>query len=111
MICVPKVEVEEPSARLTCCLHVKGDRRANRSFNGMSCGVERAETEVEVVSTTHRTTGVVDQNSAVYHDAADTNPQIDVSSCGQPPTRYSNSNVRFKIMNPWPGFTAEELNI
>ena len=79
MTCVPKVEVEGPSARLTCCLHVKGDRRVNRSQNGTSCGVERAETEVEVVPTTHRTTGVVDQNSAVYHDAADTNPQIDVS--------------------------------
>ena len=111
MICVPKVEVEGPSARLTCCLHAKGDRRANRSFNGMSCGAECAETEVEVVSTTHRTTGVVDQKSAVYRDAADTNPQIVVSSCGQPLTRYSNSNIKFKIMNPWLGFTAEELNM
>ena len=45
----------------------------------MSCGVERAETEVEVVPTIRRTAGVVDQNSAVYHDAADTDPQIDVS--------------------------------
>ena len=59
-------------------LHVKGDRRANRSLNGSSCGVDRAETEVEVVLTTRRTAGVVDQNSAVYHDAADTHPQTDV---------------------------------
>ena len=28
---------------------------------------------------TRRAAGVVDQNSAVYHDAADTNPQTDVS--------------------------------
>ena len=27
--------MEGPSARFTCCLHVKGDRRANRSLNSM----------------------------------------------------------------------------
>ena len=59
---------------------MKGDRRAEPigAFNGKSCGVERADTEVEVVLTTRKTAGVVDQNSAVYHDAADTNPQSDV---------------------------------
>ena len=57
---------------------MKGNRRANRSLNGKSCTVERADTEVEVVPTTRRIAGVVDQNSAVYHDAADTNPHIDV---------------------------------
>ena len=58
---------------------MNGDRRANRTLNGKSCGVERAETEVEVVPTTRRTAGVFDQNPGVYHDAADTNPQTDVS--------------------------------
>ena len=74
--------------------------RANRSLNGKSCSVERAETEVEVVPTTRRTTGVFDQNLAVYHDAADTNVILTFMFCGQPSTRYSNSNVRLEIMNP-----------
>ena len=88
---------------------MKVDRGANRSPNGKSCGVERAETEVEVVPTTRRTAEVFDQNSAVYHDVVDINPQTDVSVRG-PPTRYSNSNVRLEIINPWSGFTAGELN-
>ena len=71
--------MEGPLARLTCYQHVKDGRRVNRSLNGTSCGVEHADTEVKVVFRTHKTIGVVDQNSVVYHDAADTNPQIDVS--------------------------------
>ena len=47
--------------------------------HGKSCGVERVETEVEVMPITRRTVGVFDWNSAVYHDAANTNPQTDVS--------------------------------
>ena len=58
---------------------MKVDRRANRYLNSKSCGIERAETEVEVMPITQRTVEVFDQNSAVYHDAADTNLQIDVS--------------------------------
>ena len=58
---------------------MKVDRRANQCLNSKSCGVERAETEVEVVPTTRRIAGVFDQNSAVYHDAADTNSETDVS--------------------------------
>ena len=58
---------------------MKVDRRANRYFNSKSCGIERAETEVEVMPIIQRTVEVFDQNSAVYHDAAETNPQIDVS--------------------------------
>ena len=82
---------------------VEGDAR----LRSKSCGVERVETEVEVVPTTRRTAGVFNQNSAVYHDA-DTNPQT-FPSCGQPLTMYTNSNVRLEIMNPWSGCTAGEL--
>ena len=74
-------------------------------FQRQVCGVERDETEVEVVPTIRRTVGVADEKSAVYHDAADINPY-----CSQPLTTYSNSIVRLEIMNPWPGFTARELN-
>ena len=58
---------------------MKVDRRANRYLNSKSCGIERAETEVEVLPITQRTVEVFDWNSVVYHDAVDTNPQIDVS--------------------------------
>ena len=33
-------------------------------------------------------------------------PRLTFPFCGQPPTRYSNSNVRLEIMNLWTGFTS-----
>ena len=37
-------------------------------------------------------------------------PRLTLPSCGQQTTRYSNSNVKLEIINPWPGFTAGELS-
>ena len=72
---------------------MKVDRRDNRYLNCKSCGAGRAETEIEVVPTTRRTAGVFDQNSAVYHDAADTNPQTDVFARSAPRFDESDTSV------------------
>ena len=108
MTCVPKVEVEGPASECAMHQRVIGTL-LGKCLDQTRCGALQTFSEIDLLPCTLRvivepigastaspvalsapkpklklpttliTAGVVDQNSAVYHDAADATPQTDVS--------------------------------